>query len=225
MKTETLADEILSLSLLYEQEGVRLLRARADHSVERESQAKLNFAQAFDTLRSLPVAPSARARDQDGVSREFEILFRIAASSILGSVGSSGRQEAIRARSLKPSAPGDAPLRAILLATLPSRDREGVDLGAVTPRGTPHDIFSHWHAAAATCLDDEIATDRGILQLQTQHRRVTEALANHPRPDLLSHLSDLVLLVSSAVVESRKSSSRSVQPRTSESLSRPSRRA
>jgi len=227
MKKETSADELLSLSLLYEQEGVRLLRARSDHSIERESQARLNFAQAYNTLRSLP--PSSPARppsflENERVSPQVETLFRLAAASILGGVGSNGRQEATRVKTMQASAAGDPPLRAILLATLTAREREGVDLKAATPAGTRHEVFDYWYAAAALSLDEEIASDRGINQLEAGHRRCSEGLAKHPRHDSLSHLSDLVLLISKGVLEARRSAQSSIQENTRALSSRPDRR-
>lgn len=202
MKKATLADEILSLALLYEQEGVRLLRARADDSVERVAQARLNFAQAFDTLRTLPArAKNEKPADDAAISMEFAVLFRLTAASLLGNKGSKGRHEALQAKAMKPHSEGDAALRDVLLSTLPPRDREGIKVPS-TP--VSNDLFGYWRAAALTCADESITTDRGSVQLQTQHRRIAELLKQHAQREFLSHLADLVMLVGQEVLERRR---------------------
>ena len=201
-----LLHDAVALSFLYEQEGVRLLRARGDDTVERDSQARLNFVQAYQTLRLVPLATSRPAGDENGVSSEFEVLFRLAATAFLGQTGSKGRQEAIRSRSMKPSSSGDAALRAILMATLPQRERDERELVSGPVVQKPHAVFSRWQAIADTCLDPSTLTDRGAVQIQAHHRRASESLKDHAERDALSHLSDLVLVVSLDLLEARRTS-------------------
>ena len=88
----------MTLASLYEEEGVRLARARRTltDEVNNEVQARLNFAQAYEHIvTAVKVSPDRACRfgpmmDEKLVDPRWVISFRLAACSMLG--GSSPRR-------------------------------------------------------------------------------------------------------------------------------------
>ncbi len=220
---EPTTEHLISLVLLYEQEGIRLLSSNSPaDEVEYLGQAELNFMQAYTMSSKLGSTPGAAQPPEalmgeladkrlfGDLSPEVLISFRVCAAAVLGHMRSKVHRELIRSASTRPTLTLDYPLHLFMqLAGKKSIDLEKVraelsmaSRRALHPRLAK--IADIWIEFLAQTMNTTDVTNLREQIVQTQSR-IKLLMAGEPAEEFVIHLTQLLALAAAELSENKDS--------------------